>query len=70
MDKPDQAEKGQEQIRAAIAKLQTEHDELKRKVHALRNRSYLSPEQQTELRTLQKMKLLKKDSITAMQAKL
>lgn len=70
MEKPSQQAEGLEDIRANIEKLRKEHEELKRKVKALHNRSYLSPEQQVEARTLQKMKLLKKDSIAALEAKL
>lgn len=70
MEKPEQEVEGVEAISAAIEKLRSEHDVLKAKVNALRDRPYLSPEQQLEARTLQKMKLLKKDAIAALKAKL
>lgn len=70
MEKSAQQAQGLEEIRASIEKLRNEHDELKRKVKNLRERPFLSPEQQVEARTLQKMKLLKKDSIAALEAKL
>lgn len=70
MEKPEQEVEGGAAISAAIEKLRSEHDALKAKVNALRSRPYLSPEQQLEARTLQKIKLLKKDAIAALEAKL
>jgi hypothetical protein len=57
-------------IQENIDKLKHEHAELKRKVKELHARPYLSPEEQLEAKTLQKMKLLKKDAIAALEAKL
>lgn len=57
-------------IRETIEKLKQEHADLKRRVKELHARPYLSPEEQLEAKTLQKMKLLKKDAIAALEAKL
>jgi hypothetical protein len=57
-------------IRAAIDQLKAEHAELKRRVDALHDRPYLSPDEQLEAKTLQRMKLLKKDAIAVLEAKL
>lgn len=57
-------------IAETIEKLRYEHAELKEKVKALRDRPYLSPEEQIEAKTLQKMKLLKKDAIAVLESKL
>jgi len=59
-----------EATRQMIEKLRAEHAELKQRVKELHSRPYLSPEEQLEAKTLQKMKLLKKDAIAALEAKL
>lgn len=59
-----------DEIRKNIEKLRTEHAELKRRVKELHERPYLSPDEQLEAKTLQKMKLLKKDAIATLEAKL
>ncbi|MFH1808016.1 MAG: hypothetical protein ABIJ09_04685 [Pseudomonadota bacterium] len=59
-----------DKIRAAIDQLKTEHAELKRRVDHLHDRPYLSPDEQLEAKTLQRMKLLKKDAIAVLEAKL
>jgi len=58
------------EISQSIERLKEEHAELKRRVKELHARPYLSPEEQMEAKTLQKMKLLKKDAIAALEAKL
>ena len=71
MTKDDVAgQQDREQILEAIEKLRVEHAELKQKVSELHGRSYLSPAEQLEAKTLQKMKLLKKDAIAALEARL
>jgi len=58
------------EIVKTIEKLKGEHADLKKRVQELYERPYLSPEEQMEAKTLQKMKLLKKDAIAALEAKL
>lgn len=58
------------EIQQSIDKLKAEHAELKRRVQELHARPYLSPDEQLEAKTLQRMKLLKKDAIAVLEAKL
>ncbi|MBN2357864.1 MAG: DUF465 domain-containing protein [Deltaproteobacteria bacterium] len=70
MTKGDGASLDREEIVRTIEKLKAEHADLKKRVQELYGRPYLSPEEQVEAKTLQKMKLLKKDAIAALEAKL
>lgn len=55
-------------LRARIELLKQEHQSLKAQLIELRDHSYLNAEEQIEFRTLQKMKLLKKDSLAMLLA--
>ena len=50
-------------LRSRIKQLKSDHQALKAQLIELRDRPYLSVEEQIEIRTLQKMKLMKKDSL-------
>jgi len=50
-------------LRSRIEQLKSDHQALKAQLIELRDRPYLSVEEQIEIRTLQKMKLMKKDSL-------
>jgi len=50
-------------LRNRIHQLKSDHQMLKAQLIELRDRPYLTVEEQIEIRTLQKMKLMKKDSL-------
>ncbi|MBM65055.1 MAG: hypothetical protein CMH55_02325 [Myxococcales bacterium] len=50
-------------LRSRIQQLKDDHQALKAQLLELRDRPYLTVEEQIEVRTLQKMKLMKKDSL-------
>ena len=54
---------GHSDLRSRITQLKSDHQALKAQLLELRGRPYLSVEEQIEIRTLQKMKLMKKDSL-------
>jgi hypothetical protein len=57
------------EIQARLAeaeRLRREHSELKARLVELNGRLYLSPQEQVEKKTLQKLKLAKKDRIAAL----
>ena len=47
-------------------RLQQEHSELQARLEALDNRLYLTPQEEFERKTIQKLKLQKKDRIAAL----
>lgn len=51
---------------AEAERLRREHGELKARLNELNSRLYLSPQEQLERKTLQKLKLAKKDRIAAL----
>jgi uncharacterized protein len=51
-----------------ITKLHNEHQTLKERINSMRGKRYLSPEEELEKRTLQKMKLMKKDTLSLLLA--
>jgi uncharacterized protein YdcH (DUF465 family) len=51
-----------------ITKLNSEHQTLKERINSMRGKRYLSPEEELEKRTLQKMKLMKKDTLSLLLA--
>lgn len=51
---------------AEADRLRREHSELKARLSELNSRLYLSPQEQIERKTLQKLKLAKKDRIAAL----
>ena len=55
-------------LRARIELLRHQHQSLKAQLIELRDHPYLNAEEQIEFRTLQKMKLLKKDSLAMLLA--
>ncbi len=52
---------------AECERLKHEHNELKARLSELNGRLYLSPAEEVEKKTLQKLKLAKKDRIAALQ---
>lgn len=50
-------------LRSRIQQLKNDHQALKAQLLELRDQPYLTVEEQIEVRTLQKMKLMKKDSL-------
>ena len=50
-------------LRSRIEQLKSDHQTLKAQLIELRDRPYLSVEEQIEIRTLQQMKHMKKDSL-------
>lgn len=55
-------------LRSRIHQLKSDHQTLKAQLIELRDRPYLTVEEQIEVRTLQKMKLMKKDSLAMLLA--
>jgi len=51
-----------------ITQLHDEHQTLKERINSMRGKRYLSPEEELEKRTLQKMKLMKKDTLSLLLA--
>ena len=49
--------------RSEIERLHREHNELKARLSELNSRLYLSPEEEIERKTIQKLKLQKKDRL-------
>lgn len=49
--------------RSEIERLHREHNELKARLSELNSRLYLSPEEEVERKTIQKLKLQKKDRL-------
>ena len=56
-------------LRARIGVLRTEHQALKERLVSMQGHRFLTPEEELEKRTLQKLKLLKKDTLSALVAK-
>ena len=56
-------------LRARIGVLRTEHQALKERLTSMRGHRFLTPEEELEKRTLQKLKLMKKDALAALVAK-
>jgi uncharacterized protein len=54
------------QVREEIDRLQREHKELKARLSELNSRLYLSPDEEIERKTIQKLKLQKKDRLAAL----
>ncbi len=52
-----------EDVRFEIERLHREHNELKARLSELNSRVYLSPEEEVERKTIQKLKLQKKDRL-------
>ncbi len=50
-------------VRSEIERLHREHNELKARLSELNSRLYLSPDEEIERKTIQKLKLLKKDRL-------
>lgn len=50
-------------VQAEVERLEREHNELKARLSELNSRLYLSPEEEIERKTIQKLKLLKKDKL-------
>lgn len=55
-------------VRAEVERLEREHSELKARLSELNSRLYLSPEEEVERKTIQKLKLLKKDRLALLSA--
>ncbi|MBK6683933.1 MAG: hypothetical protein IPG45_05620 [Deltaproteobacteria bacterium] len=55
-------------VAAEIERLRKEHQELKARLSELNSRLYLSPEEEVERKTIQKLKLQKKDRLAALGA--
>lgn len=55
-------------VQAEIERLKREHQELKARLSELNSRLYLSPEEEVERKTIQKLKLQKKDRLAALGA--
>ncbi len=53
-------------IRSEIDRLAREHGELKARLSELNSRLYLSPEEEVERKTIQKLKLAKKDRLASL----
>ena len=56
-------------LRDRIIVLRTEHQALKERLNSMRGHRFLTPEEELEKRTLQKLKLMKKDALAALVAK-
>lgn len=56
-------------VRAEVQRLEREHNELKARLSELNSRLYLSPEEEIERKTIQKLKLLKKDQLAYLTAR-
>lgn len=52
--------------RSEIERLEREHRELKKRLSELNERRYLSPAEEVEKKTLQKLKLAKKDRLAVL----
>jgi hypothetical protein len=52
-----------EDTRSEVERLHREHNELKARLSELNSRLYLSPEEEVERKTIQKLKLIKKDRL-------
>lgn len=57
-------------LEAEIARLRREHRELKARLSELNSRLRLSVEEQMERKTIQKLKLLKKDQLLQLESRL
>lgn len=55
-------------VEAEYQRLDREHRELKARLSELNSRLYLSPEEEVERKTIQKLKLAKKDRLAALEA--
>ena len=55
-------------LETEIARLEREHRELKARLSELNSRLHLSVEEETERKTIQKLKLLKKDRLLLLQS--
>jgi hypothetical protein len=55
-------------LKARIGVLRTEHQALKERLVSMRGHRFLTPEEELEKRTLQKLKLMKKDALAALVA--
>jgi hypothetical protein len=55
-------------LEAELERLRHEHHELKARLSELNSRLYLAPEEEVERKTIQKLKLSKKDRISALEA--
>ena len=55
-------------LTARIGVLRTEHQALKERLVSMRGHRFLTPEEELEKRTLQKLKLMKKDALAALVA--
>jgi dynactin complex subunit len=53
-------------LKGRINSLRGEHEALKERLTSMRGHRFLSPEEELEKRTLQKLKLLKKDALSAL----
>jgi uncharacterized protein len=53
-------------VQAEAERLKREHSELKARLSELNSRLYLSPQEELEKKTLQKLKLQKKDRLAAL----
>jgi hypothetical protein len=56
-------------LRDRIIGLRTEHQALKERLNSMRGHRFLTPEEELEKRTLQKLKLMKKDALAALVAR-
>ncbi len=56
-------------LKDRIIVLRTEHQALKERLVSMRGHRFLTPEEELEKRTLQKLKLMKKDALAALVAK-
>jgi len=56
----------QHALQAETERLKREHNELKARLSELNGRLYLSPQEELERKTIQKLKLAKKDRIAAL----
>lgn len=62
------ARRDQPGLMAELERLRREHGELKARLSELNSRLFLSPGEEVERKTIQKLKLIKKDRIAALTA--
>ena len=56
-------------LKKRIGSLRSEHQALKERLTSMRGQRFLTPEEELEKRTLQKLKLMKKDALAALVGK-
>ena len=56
-------------LKNRIGSLRSEHQALKERLQSMRGQRFLTPEEELEKRTLQKLKLMKKDALAALVGK-